>query len=188
MQGGFRESPLRLNERLGSLEAWNEAAIQARAQRLAEQAAQVWAAPVLSAEVLATYRPKSNRPEGYTLSDHVRLADGRPARALFDALRKEILALDPCVTEDILKHYVAYKAENNFVCVVPKAKRLRLFLGIRLEEIHDTQSRCSDYANRSHWGTGDVMVHLASLEELPYVMGLVRQAFEKQMGDLEAEV
>ena len=33
------------------------------------------------------------------------------------------------------------------------------------------------------WGNGDVEVGLSELGELPYVMGLVRQAYEKQMGD-----
>lgn len=30
---------------------------------------------------------------------------------------------------------------------------------------------------------GDIEVGLSKAEELPYVMGLVRQAFEKQMGN-----
>jgi predicted transport protein len=44
----------------------------------------------------------------------------------FDAFRKEVLALDPDVTEEFMKLYVAYKAETNFVDVVPQAKRLLL--------------------------------------------------------------
>lgn len=42
---------------------------------------------------------------------------------------------------------------------------------------------CKDYAGKGQWGTGDVMVHLESLDELPYVMGFVRQSYERQMGD-----
>jgi predicted transport protein len=33
------------------------------------------------------------------------------------------------------------------------------------------------------WGNGDIEVGLSSFEELPYVMGLIRQSFEKQMGN-----
>ena len=40
-------------------------------------------------------------------------------RDLFDAFRKQVLALDPVVSEEFLKLYVAYKAETNFVDVVP---------------------------------------------------------------------
>jgi predicted transport protein len=45
-----------------------------------------------------------------------------PMRPVFEAFRKQVLALDPCVTEEFLKFYVAYKAEINFVDVVPQAK------------------------------------------------------------------
>ena len=37
--------------------------------------------------------------------------------------------------------------------------------------------------NLGRWGNGDVEVWLDSSDEIPYVMGLVRQAFEKQMGN-----
>ena len=37
--------------------------------------------------------------------------------------------------------------------------------------------------NLGRWGNGDAEVELTAQEELPYVMGLVRQAFENQMGN-----
>jgi uncharacterized protein with ParB-like and HNH nuclease domain/predicted transport protein len=187
MQGGFRESPLRLNEGLGALDTWDEAAIQTRAQRLAELAAQVWAPPALPAEVLEAHRPKAERPAGYTLADHAQLAEGSPMRPLFEAFRKEVLALDPCVSEEILKLYVAYKAETNFVDVVPQKSRLRLSLNMHFHELHDPKAMAKDVTNLGRWGNGDVEVGLSKSEDLPYVMGLVRQAFEKQMGNGEAE-
>ena len=41
--------------------------------------------------------------------------------------------------------------------------------------------------NVGRWGNGDSEVQLSSHEELPYVMGLVRQAFERQWDYREAE-
>lgn len=107
-------------------------------------------------------------------------------RPVFDALRKEILALDPAVTEEFLKLYVAYKAETNFVDVVPQAKRLRLSLNMDFPEIYDPKGICKDVTNLGRWGNGNVEVGLAEVAEVPYVMGLIRQAFEKQMGGIEA--
>ena len=185
IQGGFKESPLRLNEGLGALDTWDEAAIKARARRLAAQAAQVWAPPSLPAEVLDTYRPKAEKPAGYTIHDHLQLAEGSPMRPLFEAFRKAILALDPCVTEEFLKFYVAYKAETNFVDVVPQKSRLRLSLNMHFHELHDPKGVAKDVTNIGRWGNGDVEVGLSQPEELAYVMGLVRQAFEKQMGNGE---
>ena len=187
MKGGFRESPLKLNERLATLDTWDEAAIQARAQRLAEQAVNVWAAPTLAAEVLAAYRPRVERAVGYSLDDHPQLAEGSPMRRLFKQFREAVLALDPCVNEEILKLYIAYKAETNFVDVVPQKNRLRLSLNLRFHELHDPRGLAKDVTNLGRWGNGDVEVGLSTLGELPYVLGLVRQAFEKQMGNGEAE-
>jgi predicted transport protein len=102
---------------------------------------------------------------------------------VFDGLRKQVLALDPCVTEEFLKLYVAYKAETNFVDVIPQVKRLLLSLNIAFSEINDQRGICRDVTDLGRWGNGDVEVELTSLDGLPYVMGLVRQAFEKQMGN-----
>ena len=52
-------------------------------------------------------------------------------------------------------------------------------------EIHDPRGMCKDVTNLGRWGNGDVEVGLSKIEDLPYVMGLVRQAFEKQMGNGE---
>ena len=38
-----------------------------------------------------------------------------------------------------------------------------------------------------HLGMGDIEVALCKADELAYVMGLVRQAFEKQMGNRDTE-
>jgi len=185
MPGGFRESPLRLNQGLGAVEVWNEEAIQARADRLAKLALEVWPAPILPDEVLERYRKKPAAKPTYTIEDHPYLLSG-PMRELFEAFRKEVLALDPCVTEEFLKLYVAYKAETNFVDVVPQKKRLRLSLNMKFHEVHDPRGLCKDVSDLGRWGNGDVEVGLSRLDDLPYVMGLVRQAFEKQMGNGEA--
>ena len=70
--------------------------------------------------------------------------------------------------------------------VVPQVKQLRLSLNMTFHELHDPKNLAKDVTNLGRWGNGDVEVVLRSLEELPYVMGLVRQAFEKQMGNAEA--
>ena len=83
----------------------------------------------------------------------------------------------------MLKLYIAYKAETNFVDVVPQKSRLRLSLNMQFHELHDPKGLAKDVTNLGRWGNGDVEVSLNKAEELPYIMGLVRQAFEKQMGN-----
>jgi len=180
MPGGFAESPLRVNHGLGTLQHWNEEVIRQRAERLAAQAVHVWCAPQVEPAVLEAYQSKT-APGSYSIDDHPYLAAG-PLHLVFEAFRKQVLALDPCVTEEFLKLYVAYKAETNFVDIVPQAKRLRLTLNMAFPEINDPRGICKDVSGLGRWGNGDVEVGLSSLEELPNIMGLVRQSFEKQMG------
>ena len=174
-------SPLKLNRGLGQLEHWNEEAIKARGGRLAAQVVSVWAAPKLDAAALEAYKPKAVEA-GYAIEDHPHLVAG-PMRSVFEAFRKEVLALDPCVSEEFLKLYVAYKAETNFVDVIPQTKRLRLSLNLAFHEINDPKGICRDVTAMGRWGNGDVEVELSAVDQLPYVLGLVRQSFEKQMGN-----
>ena len=183
MTGGFKQSPLKVNAGLGQLDTWNEDAIQKRAGRLADQALAVWAAPTLDAATLAAYRPEEMPVTGgYTIDDHPHLLTPG-LRVVFEAFRKEVLALDPCVSEEFMKLYVAYRAETNFVDVVPQAKRLRLAINMPFAEINDPKGLCKDVTDLGRWGNGDVEVGLNSLDDLPYIMGLVRQSYERQMGD-----
>jgi len=186
MKGGFHESPLRLNEDLGQLQSWGESEIQGRAEQLGQKAAKVWVAPSLPVDVLETYRPSKVKSRArYGIETHKHLAEGTSSRQLFDDLREQVLTLDPCVTEKFLKLYVAYKAETNFVDIVPQAKRLLLSINLDFHELHDPREMARDVTGMGRWGNGNVEVGLESNKEIPYVMGLVRQAFEQQMGNGE---
>src|SRR4051794_38333173 len=59
---------------------------------------------------------------------------------------------------------------------------LRLSLNLAFLEINDARGICKDVTGPGRWGNGDVAVGLSSLEDVPYILGLVRQAYEKQMG------
>jgi predicted transport protein len=188
MPGGFKESPLRLNQGLGQLEDWNEETIKTRTERLSNTAISVWPIPFLDPDTLQAYRPKAEAKTGYTISDHPYLCSGNEKYGdkvpqIFEEFRQQVMALDLVITEEFLKLYVAYKAETNFVDVVPQAKRLRLSLNMPFAEIDDPHEKCKDVSGLGRWGNGDVEIILSSLEELPYIMSLVRQSFERQMGD-----
>ena len=167
MKGGFKQSPLKLNSGLGQLDTWNEATIQQRAGQLADQALAVWVAPALDDAMLTAYKPaKVQVTSGYTINDHPYLLTPG-IRQVFEAFRKEVLALDPCVAEEFMKLYVAYRAETNFVDVVPQAKRLRLSINMNFAEINDPKGLCRDVTDLGRWGNGDVEVGLSSLTNCP---------------------
>jgi uncharacterized protein with ParB-like and HNH nuclease domain/predicted transport protein len=181
MDKGFKTSPLKLNDGLGQLDDWNEDTIISRSGRLADAAVRIWAAPNLTDDVLAAYRQKPGTT-GYAIADHPFLLKS-PDRELFDAFSQEALSLDPCVTREFLKYHVAFKAETNFVDVLPQANQLVLCLNMPFADINDPKGVCRDISGVGHQGNGDVRFELSRLDQLPYAMGLVRQSFERQMGN-----
>lgn len=180
MDGGFKDSPLRVNEGLASLEKWDEKEIVKRADKLANKALKVWVSLDISEADLAKYKEKDKEIKEWSIEDHPHLLGG-PVRELFEIFRTEVKRLDPSVIEEFKKLYIAYKAETNFVDVVPQAKRLRLTLNMPFSELRDSKGIAIDVSGKGRWGNGDVQVGISSKEELPYVIGLVRQALERQM-------
>jgi len=180
MEGGFKSSPLKVNEGLGVLPFWNEETIKKRANKLAAQAATIWVAPALAERVLELYLQPETKSSSYTIEDHPNLAGGT-SQELFDLFRSKVLSLDECVIEEYLKLYVAYKAETNFVDVIPMSSSLKLILNMDFHEIDDPRGISKDITNLGRWGNGNVEVKLEKAQDLTYVLGLVGQALEKQL-------
>lgn len=179
MDGGFADSPLRLNRGLGQLEMWNEQEIVNRGKKLAELAISVWSYPELSEELISEYKkkPSGKLPIKYTINDFPELT-GKMA-VLFEQLRKRICNLDSSVREEFKKLYIAYKTTTNFVDIVPQKSRLRLSLNIAFNEIQDPKGICKDITNLGRWGNGDVEFGVTSESEIEYTMFLIQQSFDK---------
>ncbi|WP_258881432.1 DUF1524 domain-containing protein [Paenibacillus sp. sptzw28] len=179
MEGGFANSPLRLNKGLVKLEAWNEDEITKRARSLADQALQVWQFPQLPEDVSSKYSKKESDNEAvtYTLADHPELQG--EMLALFEELSKRIYNLDSAVRMEFKKLYIAFKTTTNFVDIVPQKSRLRLSLNMAFNEILDPHGICKDVSNVGRWGNGDVEIGVSSADEIDYAMFLIKQSFEK---------
>jgi uncharacterized protein with ParB-like and HNH nuclease domain/predicted transport protein len=182
MKGGFSQSPLTLNEKVREAEVWNESAILERAAFLSKRAIEIWPRFEVEAETLKKFEAVKSAASNYTLADHPNL-ERQEVRALFDALRAEVLALDSSISETVLKYYIAFKAETNFIDVIPKVRWLRLSLNLKFSEIDDPQGIATDVTGKGRWGNGDVSINFKKIDELPYVIGLIKQSLSKQLSN-----
>lgn len=66
--GGFKESPLHLNQGLGQLDAWGPDQIEQRAARLANACVKLWRRPTVPSEVLDRYRARFQSRQGFDWS------------------------------------------------------------------------------------------------------------------------
>ncbi|WQV91509.1 DUF262 and DUF1524 domain-containing protein [Helicobacter pylori] len=178
MEKGFKQSPLRLNQSLKDLEVFGEEEIEKRANDLADWALKIWTYPKLDAETLEKYKSKKEK-KAYDLSSY---KFGSHSRELFDILSKEIKALDERITEKFNQEYISYMFDKNFVDIVVQTKDLKLYLNMPFNELQDEKNLARDMTNKGHLGNGDIEVKLETKENIPYCLGLIRQALEKQMG------
>ncbi|GAA8760774.1 hypothetical protein VN1163_13460 [Helicobacter pylori] len=184
MEKGFKQSRLMLNESLKNLESFGEEEIKKRANDLADLALKIWTYPKLDAETLEKYKPKKDKKEKkvYDLSFY---KFSSRSRELFDILSKEIKALDERITESFMKAYIAYKFNTIFTSIVPSKDELKLMLKIKFSELQDEikeKLKIRDVSNIGHPCVGDIEVKLETKENIPYCLGLIKQALEKQMG------
>ncbi|WP_253286656.1 DUF262 and DUF1524 domain-containing protein [Virgibacillus sp. MSJ-26] len=179
MEGGFADSPLRLNRGLRQLETWNEEEIKKRGQLLGNRALLVWSYPEVSQELLLEHKKESRR-EGNVLTspkDYPELTG--EMLEVFKELQKRVLNLDSSVREEFKKKYIAYKTTTNFVDMVPQKSRLRLSLNMEFDEIYDPKGMCKDITDLGRWGNGDIEVGISETSKIEDVMHLIQQSFEK---------
>lgn len=159
------------------LESFGEKEIEKRANDLADWALKIWTYPNLDAETLEKYKPKKEK-KVYDLSSY---KFGSHSRELFDILSKEIKALDERITEKFNQEYISYMFDKNFVDIVVQTKDLKLYLNMPFNELQDEKNLARDMTNKGHLGNGDIEVKLETKENIPYCLGLIKQALEKQM-------
>ena len=179
IEGGFDDSPLRLNQFLRQTDIWNEDKIKERAQQLGDKAAQIWQAPELSDDVLALFRPEKAIANQYTIEQYEYLTGDM--LELYQNLKQRILNIDSSVVEEYKKLYIAFKSITNFVDIVPQKARLRLSLNMAYPDIIDPKDLSKDVSNLGRWGNGDIEIGLSNINDLDDVMDLILQSFEAQM-------
>ena len=182
IEGGFDDSPLRLNTYLRTASQWTPLEIGERAGELSQKATLIWDSPKLSSEILERYLQKDEKEiVSYNLN-HFGYLEGEILE-LYESLKKRILNIDSSVKEEIKKLYIAFKSSTNFVDIEPQKSRLRLMLNMKFDEINDPLNLAKDVTGLGRWGNGDVEVGISNINEIDDVMDLIQQAFDVQVGE-----
>lgn len=180
IDGGFDDSPLRLNSYMRSVSNWSENEIKERALELAGKACHIWDSPNLDEEVLSGYLRRSEKELTHYTKDHFAFLQG-DVLDLYEVLRKRILNIDSSVKEEFKKLYIAFKTVTNFVDIEPRKSWLRLMLNMKFEEINDPLNLCKDVTGLGRWGNGNVEITVTSISEIDDVMDLIQQSFDMQL-------
>ncbi len=118
--------------------------------------------------------------ETFTLDYHLAMAS-EETKALFASLKERILAIDKEIIEDPKKLYVAYKTTRNFVDIVVKKSKLKLYINMKTGTLEDPRGLAKDLetpVHIGHWGNGDYEVEVSEQTDLDYVMSLIQQSYD----------
>lgn len=177
MEGGFKESALRLNAYVVKLTEWNEQRIKERASLLADKAKQIWAFPDMTAAELAHYQTVEKPAERYSLETY---DTNVFTKTLFEVLDRRIQNLSPDVKREFKKLYVAYKLDTNFVDIVFQKQRLRISVNMKFSEVIDPNGICRDITGLGRWGNGDVELYMEHTSDVAQIMEIVEQSYRLQ--------
>ncbi len=177
MEGGFKESALRLNSYLVKLTEWNEKHIRERAKILSDKAKEVWKYPNLSEAELAPYRVEKQLVQKYSLDTY---DTNVFTKTLFEVLDKRIMNLSSDVKREYKKLYIAYKLDTNFVDVVIQKQRLRISVNMKFAEIYDPKGICRDITGLGRWGNGDVEILMEHTADVEDVIEIIEQSYRLQ--------
>lgn len=98
---------------------------------------------------------------------------------LYEELKGRILGLSNNVTIRPRQEYIGFVARTNFADVEFQKSQLKLWLNMKKGELNDPANKARDVSDLGHHGNGDYDANLRALDDVDYVMTLVRQSYTK---------
>lgn len=99
-------------------------------------------------------------------------------KELYYKLKNALLEFGDIIVEP-KKLYIAFKTQKNFADVEVQKHALKIFINLRKGLLSDPQDLADDVSNVGHWGNGDYRVYLKDDEDLEYIIGLIKQSYDK---------
>jgi predicted transport protein len=142
-QVGFNFSPLRLNKYVREQQTWTESEMEKRGKEWAARGVAIW--PALLVDMVAVKAAELEERKAQAAKYSLDKLEFDPeSKALFDALRPQILALGDDVIELCGPKSVTYRVYDFFVEVMPRKRRLLLIVNLDFAECDDPSGIASD--------------------------------------------
>lgn len=126
-----------------------------------------------------TVESVSKEVKVFTEQDHLQKSDFE-TRELYEQLKDRLLNMDDNVSVQPKKQTVGFKIDNNFFCdIVLQGKGLKIYLNLKSGELQDQKNVARDVSNVGHWGNGSYEIKLADLDDIDYIISLLKQSLRK---------
>jgi predicted transport protein len=77
------------------------------------------------------------------------------------------------------KHYVAFRRKQGFVSCLFLKSKLKAYLNIEIEQVEDPLKKARDVKDIGHYSSGKTEIIIKEKSEIPYVLSLIKQVYER---------
>ncbi len=113
--------------------------------------------------------------EAYHLEKSARRPDW--IKELYFTLKERILGLGDDVECKFQKQYIAFYRNRPFTDLIIHNKRIVVMINLKKGQLRDPLNKTEDVSEKGHWGNGEYRTEVSSLDDLEYVMSLVKQSY-----------
>ncbi|MDY0088818.1 MAG: DUF5655 domain-containing protein [Flavobacteriaceae bacterium] len=126
-----------------------------------------------------TVEAVSKEVKVYTEQDHLQKVKDEGIE-LYEKLKERLLSLDGNITIQAKKHWISFLIDNNiFSDVVLQNNSLKIYLNVKSGELEDPKQITRDVSNIGHLGNGAYEIKLMDLDDIDYIMSLLKQSLRK---------
>ena len=182
MDKGFNESPLRINHFIRESAKWTATEIEKRGKKLSKQASKIWPMLVVDTDAVRQAELEEHRAAASNFDIDTIEFDAE-GRALFNAIRPQILALGDDVFEQCVAKSVVYRVFDHFLEILPRTRYILLLVNIDFNETDDPSGIARDASDRAFITnaseSGDVLFSLKNASQIPAAIRVIQQAYER---------
>lgn len=179
MRNGFSESAVRLNKFVREQTVWTPVEMARRSELLVAQALKIWPPLVVEDALLEAARLRDLR-ELAERRDVSKVAMTATAKALFEALRSALFAIDSTILEVAEAKSVSYYGPDFFLEVLPRTHRLLLILPLHFNEVNAPADFIKDAAQWKFFfyakHEGGVLLDLDKADLIVQALPVIQQA------------
>ena len=119
----------------------------------------------------------------YDENYHINKNKTRPQEIvdLYYEFKDRVLSIGDNIELNIGKTWMGFKQNRIFCDVVIFNEGVVVYINMKKGELNDYLNKCKDMSDKGHWGNGDYKIVIRTVEDIDYVMSLVKQSFNKQV-------
>ena len=119
----------------------------------------------------------------YDENYHINKNKTRPQEIvdLYYEFKDRVLSIGDNIELNIGKTWMGFKQNRIFCDVVIFNEGVVVYINMKKGELNDYLNKCQDMSDKGHWGNGDYKIVIRTVEDIDYVMSLVKQSFNKQV-------